>query len=354
MQKIAFLAAMVGIAVGFACSALACGDVEHDNVAFAVSPDGQHVVFSAADGDLYLLSLRARRVSPLTRTEGTESTPGFSPDGKVVIYLATVPGSKGSCLFVRTLDGKQVQQLTNDTRVSDSMPRYSPDGKQVTFVRAHRYRPYSMGGWTWDNYDVYVMSRDGTNQRRVTRHNYYQAGHPCFIADGKTILFSADGDYPDSRTYLFTVPTDGTQAPKRLPTPPNFQRDCAAWGSEPSALPDGKRIAFVSDRAESFHYDVLTMSPDGTDTRPLGVTKISRYNQKPVFLPDGKGIMFLAGTEWNAASRPIFSLWQVDVDGSNPRRMAESGLFTDPLHWPPPAGKARPSVTEPPGTGPQR
>ncbi len=353
MNKLATLAAVMGLALGVACSALRFGDVEHGSVAFAVSPDGQHVVFAAADGDLYLLSLGTQRVSSLTRTEETESTPAFSPDGRAVIYQAMVPGRKGACLFVRTLDGKRVQQLTNEPSVSDSLPCYSPDGKQVAFVRAHRYRPYSMGGWTWDNFDVYVMSHDGTNQRRVTRHDYYQAGNPCFTADGKTILFSACGDYPDTRTYLFTVPADGARPPERLTTPPNSQRDCAAWVSEPSASPDGKRLAFISDRAESFRYDVLTMGHDGTDIRPLGVTKISRYNQKPVFLPDGKRIMFLAGTEWNSSSRPIFSLWQVDIDGSNPRRIADSRLFTDPLHWLPPADKTRPSATEPRGTGPR-
>jgi len=332
------------VTVGFVgCFAPGGSQVEHGNVAFAVSPDGKEVVFSAADGDLYLLSLVTLRVSQLTQTKDTESRPAFSPDGGSVIYEATVPGSNGSCLFIRTLDGKQVRQLTNDPRVSDSMPRYSPDGKQVTFVRAHRYRPYCMGGWTWDNYDVYVMSPDGTNQRRVTQHNYYQAGDPCFIAEGKAILFSADGDYPDSRTYLFTVPADGNQQPKSLTTPPNSQGHCAAWGSEPSVSPDGQRIAFISDRASPFRYDVLTMSPDGTDIRPLGVTRISGYNIRPVFLPGGKGIVFLAGTESNAYSRAIFSLWQVDVDGSHARRIAESGMFTDPVHWRP--GDSTPSKT---------
>ncbi len=323
------------------CVTLQGSEVEHGNVAFAVSPDGQHVAFSAADGDLYLLSLSVPRVSRLTQTEGNEWGPSFSRDGKAVIYAATLPGSKGSCLFIRTLDGKQVRQLTNDPKVSDSMPCCSPDGKLVSFVRAQRHRPYSMGGWTWDNFDVYVMSPDGTNQRRVTQHNYYHAAHPCFIANGKTILFSADGDYPDSRTYLFTVPTDGEQQPERLTTPPNSQGHCAAWGSDPFLSPDGKRIAFISDRAESFRYDVLTMSPDGTDIRPLGVTRISRYNQTPVFLPDGKSILFLAGTEWNASSRPIFSLWEVKVDGSAQRRIADSRLFTDPMHW-------RPETSSPP------
>jgi Tol biopolymer transport system component len=84
-----------------------------------------------------------------------------------------------------------------------------------------------------------------------------------------------------------------------------------------------------------FDYDIFIMNRDGTQPRPLGVTSVSRYNQSPKFLPDGKTILFLAGTEWNASSRPIYSLWQVDTEGKNSRRIAESGLFTSPLQWKP-------------------
>ena len=197
-----------------------------------------------------------------------------------------------------------------------------------------------MGGWTWDNFDVYVMDRDGSHLRRLTQHRYYQAAHPCFLDRGKTILFAASGDYPDTLTYLFTVPTNGSQAPRRFTTPPkpppsspgepgNF----AVWGSDPHVAPGDKRIVFVSDRASAYDYDLWVMEPDGTKPWPLKVTGISRYNQRPVFTPDGSRILFLAGTEWNASSRPIFSLWQVDADGKGARRIAESGLFTDPLRW---------------------
>jgi Tol biopolymer transport system component len=192
-----------------------------------------------------------------------------------------------------------------------------------------------MGGWTWDDYDIYVMNSDGTNPRRLTQNNFYQADSSCFIADGKAILFAAIGDGADTRRDLFTVPTDASGPPRRLTTPPVAQRGCAAWCSTPSISLDGKKIAFISDREASYQYDVFTMTPYGTDVRSLSVTKVSRYNRKPVLLPDSKGVIFLAGTERNAYSRPIFSLWQVDVDGKNARRIADSGLFTDPQHWKP-------------------
>src|SRR5437867_12688443 len=53
--------------------------VEHGNVAFDISPDGEQVVFAAADGDLYLLQLTTSRVSQLTKTPRAEYSPAFSP-----------------------------------------------------------------------------------------------------------------------------------------------------------------------------------------------------------------------------------------------------------------------------------
>ena len=53
---IAFLVGVTG-SPGFAA-----GAVEHGKVAFDVAPDGQRIVFSAADGDLYLFFLDTRHV----------------------------------------------------------------------------------------------------------------------------------------------------------------------------------------------------------------------------------------------------------------------------------------------------
>lgn len=258
--------------------------VEHSNVSFDISPDGQQVVFVSADADLYLLHLRTLQVSQLTKTVAKETGPAFSPDGKSVAYASGIEGRKGAGLFVRSLDGTQVRQLTDEPDASDCQPRYSSDGSHIVFARAHRYRRYSMGGWIWDDWDVYEMKSDGTQLKR------------------------------------------------------------GAKTSHPHVSSDGHSVAFISDRIVPYEYDVFIMNQDGTDPRPLGVTKISRYNQNPVFLPGGKSLLFLAGTEWNAASRPIFSLWQVDADGKNPRCVAASKLFTHPLRWKP-KQKAEPAAT---------
>ena len=75
-----------------------------------------------------------------------------------------------------------------------------------------------------------------------------------------------------------------------------------AWGDEPRVSPSGKTVAFISDRTSNWEYDVHLTNRDGAGTRPLGITNISKYNQSPIFLPDGTAVLFLAGTEENTHS----------------------------------------------------
>ena len=318
------------------CSVRPTNQVEHGNVTFDISPDGQQVVFASASGDLYLFHLETSRVSQLTRTPGKEKAPTFSPDGKSITYAADTKGRKGSCLFVSALDGKQLRQLTNDPVTNDSMPSYSPDGSHIVFARAHRHRRYSMGGWTWDDWDLYVMKSDGSEPRRITRQKYYGVSSPKFLPGGSNIVYSADADrtQSDLTSTILTVASSGEQPPKSHSQHYSSRRQGGTWASEPDVSTDGS-IAFVSDRMAPYHYDLFIMNRDGTTVNPLGVTKVSRYNQYPNFLPDGRSLLFLAGREWNANSRPIFSLWKIDTDGKDPRCIAESMLFTDPLRWKP-------------------
>ncbi len=68
IPSLAVIALLIGVTVSPGCSA---GAVEHGNVAFDVSPGGKGVVFSAADGDLYLFHLESRHVDRLTKSSST-------------------------------------------------------------------------------------------------------------------------------------------------------------------------------------------------------------------------------------------------------------------------------------------
>ncbi|MFZ4507938.1 MAG: TolB family protein [Fimbriimonas sp.] len=305
--------------------------VEHGNVSFDLSPDGKQIVFSAADNDLYLMDRKTLKVRALTKTPATESSPRFSPKGDRILFTSSESYEAGARLAEITLASQKARFLTKTPKVSDLQPGYSSDGKKIAFVRAHLFRPYSMGGMVWSDYDVYSMNSDGSGTRRLTSQRYYQASNPGFTKLGMAVFFSAD---VEAKSSLFLIKSDGRGGASpilRLPPGSNNGSD----GSDPRLSPNGEQLAFISDRASSYQYDIYLVRPDGTQVRHLDLAKVSRYNQQPVFTPDGRSILFLAGTEMNEQSRPVFSLWQIDVDGRNPKRIAASGLFTNPLRWNP-------------------
>lgn len=298
-----------------------CGRRGGQQTAFDVSPDGKQIIFSGegnGGSDLYLLNLDSQAVTRVTNSSDMEITPAFAPDGKQIVYAAASASDQPAHVFVRALNGAQGQQLTTGMPYA-RYPSFSPDGSQIVFARALRHRPYSMGGWTWDHWDVFVMKADGTGLRRITNRKYYQVYAPEFLPDGKSVVFAADpaGEVEEA---VYRTAKGGTQEPKRL---------TQQGGYDSSVSPDGKRVVFISDWEKSFDYELWLMNADGTNQTQL--TRNKSYNQNPRFKPDGKHILFLSDPSRGGE----YSLWQVSTNGKELRQIADSSLFKNPLGWKP-------------------
>jgi Tol biopolymer transport system component len=295
----------------------------HSSFSFDLSPDGSTVLFTAAGvglADLYLLDLGSGHVSRVARTPAYERDPVYAPSGRQIVYAASATVGGASQLFLRSLDSGEVKQLTTGDGIYDACPSYSADGSQIVFARAHRHRPYSMGGWTWDRWDLYVVREDGSGLQRLTNQHYYSAFAPELSPDGKAVYFTATS-LGGSGLDVLTVPVAERQVPTALTTD--------GHSCYPSLSPDGTRVAFISDREHPFDYELYLMDTDGT--APVRLTRNHAYNLRPLFTPDGKRILFLSDPK--RALR--YELWEVELASGRLRRIADSSLFDRPLSWKP-------------------
>lgn len=200
---------------------------------------------------------------------------------------APSPGMSGQVAFVSDRDGNDeiytvnadgtgLKRLTTN-RGSDLEPAWSPDGSRIAFA--------SDGDGARG---IHVMAADGSNVTRRTAGPY--DGTPAWFPTGSAIAFST---LREGSSQIATVSsTDG--AVMLLSADPG-------WESQPSWSPDGRLLAFVSDRlAHSFVYNIYTMNADGTGqalrTQGFGFWPNVSYFLHPAWSPDGTMIAYVYGS----------------------------------------------------------
>ena len=127
------------------------------------------------------------------------SEPAISQNNIAFVYAGD--------LWICDLDGQNVRRLTSDEGI-ESSPVFSPDGKLIAFSAQYD-----------GNTDVFVVSAEGGVPKRLTWHPY--SDMVCdFTNDGSAILFSSARDvFTFRHRHLFTVPVSGGYpTPLKIPT----------------------------------------------------------------------------------------------------------------------------------------
>lgn len=131
--------------------------------------------------------------------------------------------------------------------------------------------------------------------------------YPSISPDGKTIVFSYQGD-------IYKVDADGGNAIKLT--------SHTAYDFRPVWSPDGKSIAFSSDRYGNF--DIFTIPAEGGQAKRL--TYHSGSDKVNSFTPDGKFILFSANiqdvkTNYQFPSGGLSELYKVSIGGGRITRV---------------------------------
>jgi len=165
------------------------------------SPDGSRIVFARSPlgiltSDIWVMD--ANGSNPVNLTPGTalgiEDDPAWSPDGSTIAFRSNRDGSDD--IYVMSVNGTRVTNLTKSPTSMELMPAWSPDGSKIAFISDRGGNPR----------DLYVMDSNGARVLRLTKttSNEYW---PEWSPDGRHILFSsdADGDWD-----LWMVDPDGS------------------------------------------------------------------------------------------------------------------------------------------------
>jgi TolB protein len=254
-----------------------------------VSRDGTVVFQSNRPGSskLFVAALDGSGLRQLTRGPAEDATPKWSPDGSRIAYASR--GADGNeDVWIVNADGTGARNLT-DHPASDSHPSWSPDGNQIVFCSTRG---------DGENDDVYVVNVDGTDLRRLTDNGLAWDTFPSFSSDGKQILFrrllrqrTPEGTLFNSE--IMVMSPDGGDV-RNLSRDPFFD----GW---PAWSPDGKRIAFSSNRSDTFQ--IYVMNADGSGQ--IRVVESPYTDVRPQWLPDGSGLIF------NRERDGRTELWQV-------------------------------------------
>jgi Tol biopolymer transport system component len=213
-----------------------CGDMVGVALSPAWTPDGKSIVFSFGGywrtrdqtvAKIMMINRDGTNARDLTSATSNTGFASISPDGKEMVFRSWAKNDEG--LRVMNLETRQVRVLTTDW---DNVPGWSPTADSIVFTRKQKD----------GNFDIFTISSDGTNLRRLTSYPGSDA-HAVWSWDGEKILW-------DSSEYGF------------------------------------KDEAPLYDNSFQPYGQVWSMNPDGSDKRML--TDSRWEDSMPAFVPPAR------------------------------------------------------------------
>jgi dipeptidyl aminopeptidase/acylaminoacyl peptidase len=285
------------------------------------------------------------------------SDPHFSPDGSTIVFVVTTIDQKQnrrhSDLWLVSAESGRAEPIALTTSPqSSTSPRWSPDGKTIAFLSA---RPVPGDAADASRAQVWLLPLSGGEPRRVTN---LQNGASSFVwsPDGTRLVcvsrsgpsdaakspsdvrhykhanykFNDTGWFDDKRTHLWVVDIAGGAA-RQLTSGDDWNDTDPQWS------PDGKKIAFVSDRTgkafdEGRNTDIWVIdAAAGPVATPTKISDHVEADNSPRWSPDGQTIAFLSAVPEHSHVK----IWLAPSAGGQASRLAAEGLDLIPtaLRW---------------------
>ncbi|HEY7500337.1 MAG TPA: protein kinase [Vicinamibacterales bacterium] len=228
----------------------------------AVSADGSEIAVNLGDVDgswhIWTVSVKDGAMRQLTSGEAGEVHPRYAPDGASLLFHTwNAPRRIGRVARARG----SVAWLSFGQSAGETFADVSPDGKTIAFARADR-----------EAERIYTAPANGGPARLLTSS---PGAIPRWSPDGRTIAFSADRRLNGG---IFLISADGTH-----------QRRIARDGGWPVWWPDGKRIGYLALGWDGNARIRIVTINDGA-IRTLDSIRLEGPNRPFAVFPDGTRI----------------------------------------------------------------
>jgi len=238
-----------------------------------------------------------------------ELGPSWFPDEDAIVVSDTFPHSARTGLVkIRVADGSRQQLTSTQGSIEDFIPKVSPDGAAVAFVRAISH------GIS----DVEILDLKTGVVKQAT-NDAHSVNGISWSNDARSIVFSSNRQGPYqlwklsvSQGHLERIDTNSANA------------------IDPQIARTGEWIAFVT-RNENWNIGRLSLlKPGESGSPPERFIASSGRNHSAQFAPDGRHIAFVSDRSGS------WEIWLCDRDCTDPKRLTDfGGPWLGGLSWSP-------------------
>lgn len=251
------------------------------------------IAFVSNDGgnkEVFVMEADGSRRNRVTSNGSVNLFPGWSGDGRSLIYTSHRAGLSDLWMLARAKKGRRIFDL-GELPGEKYRGIFGPSDREVTFVMH-----------VSENTDIYRARADGYGKpQRLTKHRAIDVS-PSWSPDGKHLAFASDR----AGTLQIYVKNVSSGQLRRL----TFE---GKYNASPAWSPDGRWIAYA---ARTGHYfDIYLADPETGDV--IQLTEHPRNEEAPAWSPDSRKIVFVSD---RFGRKDLFS---IDLTGRGLRRLTE-------------------------------